>query len=76
MDRGPRTGVTEAVSVSALNFIERGVRLRMAGLASWIASLIERLASRVIDFIYPGSGRLKKLIGDIDIIISTDSQQK
>lgn len=48
----------------------------MVGLASWIASLIERLASRVIDFIYLGGGRLKNLIGDTDIITPTDSQQK
>ena len=32
MDRGPQTGVTGAVSKSALDFIE-GVGLRMAGLA-------------------------------------------
>ena len=48
----------------------------MAGLASWIASLIKRLAGRVIDFIYLGGDRLKKLIGYTDITISTDSQQK
>ena len=53
-----------------------GVGLRMATGASWIASLMKRLAGRVIDFIYLGGGRLKKLIGYTDIIISTDSQQK
>ena len=75
MDRGPRTGVTKGILLSALEFIE-GMGLRMAGLASWTASLIKRLAGRVIDFIYLGGGRLKKLIGYTDIIISTDSQQK
>ena len=48
----------------------------MARFASWIASLIERVSGRVIDFIYLGGGQLKKLIGFTDIIISTDSQQK
>ena len=42
-DRGPRTGVTGAVSLSALGFIE-GVGLRMAGLASSIAGLLDWLA--------------------------------
>ena len=74
MDRGPRTGVTGGILLSALGFID-GVGLGMAGIASWIAGLIERLVGRVIDFIYLGGGRLKKLIGDTDIIISTDSQK-
>ena len=43
MDRGPRTGVTGAVSLSALDFIE-GVGRRMAGLASRIGGLLDWLA--------------------------------
>ena len=43
MDRGPRTGVTGAVSLSDLDFIE-GVGLRMAGLASRIGGLFDWLA--------------------------------
>ena len=42
MDRGPPTGVTGAVSQSALDFIE-GVGLRMAGLASLIDGLLDWL---------------------------------
>ena len=48
----------------------------MARGASWIASLMKRLAGRVIDFIYLGGGRPKKLTVYTDIIISTDSQQR
>ena len=43
MDRGPRTGVTGAVSLSDLEFVG-GVGLRMAGLASWIGGLLDWLA--------------------------------
>ena len=46
MDRGPRTGVTGAVSLSAVDFVE-GVGLRMAGLASWIGGLLDWLAEAV-----------------------------
>ena len=40
IDLGHRAGVTEGVSLSALDFIE-GVGLRMAGLASSIAGLLD-----------------------------------
>ena len=46
MDRGPRTGVTEGVSLSDLDFVE-GVGLRMAGLASLIDGLLDWLADLI-----------------------------
>ena len=48
MDRRPRTGVTGAISLSALDFVE-GVGLRMAGLASWIGGLLDWLADLMFD---------------------------
>ena len=39
MDRGPRTGVTGAVSLSDLDFVE-GVGRRMASLLDWLADLM------------------------------------
>ena len=47
MDRGPRTGVTEGVSSSDLDFVE-GVGLRMAGLASRIGGLLDWLANLIV----------------------------
>jgi len=46
MDRGPRTGVTGAVSLSDMDFIE-GVGLGMAGLARRIDGLLYWLAEGV-----------------------------
>ena len=43
MDRGPRTGVTGAVSLSDLEFVEGGGP-QGAGLASWRAGLLDGLA--------------------------------
>ena len=43
---GPRTGVTEGVSLSDLDVVE-GVGLRMAGLASRIGGLLDWLAEAV-----------------------------
>ena len=48
MDRGPRTGVTGAVSLSDLDFVE-GLGLRMVGLASRIDGLLDWLADLVFD---------------------------
>ena len=48
MDRGQRTGVTEDLSLPALDFIE-GVGLRMAELASPIAGLLDCLAIKFIE---------------------------
>ena len=48
MDRGPRTGVTGAVSLSDLEFVG-GVGLRMAGLASRIGGLLDWLADLIDD---------------------------
>ena len=46
MERETLTGVTGAVSLSDLDFIE-GVGLRMAGLASWIDGLLDWLADLI-----------------------------
>ena len=46
MDRGPRTGVTGAVSLSDMDFIE-GVGLKLVGLAFQIAGLLDWLAEGV-----------------------------
>ena len=39
MDRGPRTGVTRAVSLSDLDFVEEGGQ-RGAGVGPWIAAVL------------------------------------
>ena len=65
MDRGPRTGVTGAVSLSALDFIE-GVGLRMAGLASLIDGLLDWLADLMMDDIV--STEMKVFQGSDDYV--------
>ena len=59
MDGGSRTGVTEGISLSDLDFVE-GVGLRMAGLAPSIAGLLDWLAEAV-GWSFIGSARLRVL---------------